>query len=155
MAIERPSPEWSESIGIVIHSPSCYSLHLCLINANQTARLRLVGRNRAAFFLPWLSFIIVQQLKVRSVQILVWKSGGCKMACLVLLLKESLKLQECINFPCWKPRGLQKWCSTNQSINKILWKKFFTLFLLLGVLSAWAYVVEVDGIYYYLDTYKR
>ena len=31
-------------------------------------------------------------------------------------------------------------------------KKIFLLFfLLLGVLSAWAYSVEVDGIYYHLD----
>ena len=34
----------------------------------------------------------------------------------------------------------------------IYYEKFFLLFfLLLGVLSAWAYSVEVDGIYYHLD----
>ena len=43
---------------------------------------------------------------------------------------------------------------TNQqnTINKTIMKKLFLLFsLLLGVLSAWAYDVEVDGIYYNLD----
>ena len=35
-------------------------------------------------------------------------------------------------------------------------KKLFLLFsLLLGVISAWAYHVEVDGIYYYLDTKNK
>ena len=40
----------------------------------------------------------------------------------------------------------------DQPINKIIMKKLFLLFsLLLGVLSAWADDVEVDGIFYNLD----
>ena len=40
----------------------------------------------------------------------------------------------------------------DKPINNTIMKKLFLLFsLLLGVLSAWAYDVEVDGIYYNLD----
>ena len=40
----------------------------------------------------------------------------------------------------------------DKPINKTIMKKLFLLFsLLLGVLSAWAYDVEVDGIFYNLD----
>ena len=40
----------------------------------------------------------------------------------------------------------------DKPINNTIMKKLFLLFsLLLGVLSAWAYDVEVDGIFYYLD----
>ena len=40
----------------------------------------------------------------------------------------------------------------DKPINKATMKRIFLLFsLLLGVLSAWAYDVELDGIFYNLD----